>query len=131
MGENGDTVRRFAEAFAERDNDAAFALLHEEVELHPIRARLEGGSYSGHDGYLAVLAMFDEDWENLSLELDEVREGDETAVAVGRLTARGRVSGVDLDVPLALRYEFRDGRISKIESYSDPAEALAAAAIDD
>ena len=74
--------------------------------------------------------MFDEDWKDLQLQLDDLYEGEGTAVAVGRLIARGRVSGVDLDVPLALSYEFRDGRISKIQTHSDPAEAFAAAGID-
>ena len=126
---HADTVRKFADAFAERDNDTAFALLHEDVELHPIRAQLEGGSYRGHDGYLEVLALFDEDWEDLRLELDDLHEGNGKAVAIARLIARGRVSGIDLDVPLALLYEFRDGRISRIQSYSDQAEALAAIGI--
>ena len=128
--QHADTVRKFADAFAERDHDAAFALLHEDVVLAPLRAQLEGGSYSGHDGYLEVLALFDEDWENLQLVLDELHEGSGMVVAVGHLIARGRVSGVDLDVPLALRYEFRDDRISRIETYSDASQALEAAGID-
>lgn len=75
--------------------------------------------------------MFDEDWENLELALDDLHEGNEKVVAAGRLIARGRVSGIDLDVPLALLYGFREGRISSIRSYGDLSEALAAAGIDE
>ena len=68
--------------------------------------------------------------ENFKLALDDLYEGNGMVVAAGRLVARGRVSGVDLDVPLALRYEFRDGLISRIQSYGEPSQALADAGID-
>ena len=48
-------------------------------------------------------------------------------VVLGRLVARGRTSGVDLDVPIGHLWELRDGEIVRMRTFSDPDEALRAA----
>ena len=44
--------------------------------------------------------------------------------------SRGRTSGIELDVPLGWVWEFRDGRIVRIHSYSEPADAFRDAGIE-
>ena len=131
MESHEEAVRRFADAFERRDIGAAFELLDPEAELLPIRAQLEGATYRGHDGYRDLVADFDQDWEGLRLVFEELRESGDRVVASGRMVARGRASGVDLDVPLALLYRFSGDKIVRIESFTDPAEALRAAGIDE
>ena len=130
MPGNAEVVERLADAFERGDLEASLACLDPEVELQPIRARLEGTSYVGHEGWRRMLADWDSDWEGLRLEQRELHEKGDTVVAVGRFTARGRTSGVELDVPLGLLYRLRAGKIVSVESYSDPDEALRAAGID-
>ena len=127
MAGKAEVVQRFSEAFAAGDKEAALACLHPEVELLPLRARLEGTSYSGHDGYLQVLALFEQDWADLQLLPEQIDEVGERAFAKGRIRAVGKTSGIQLDVPLVLVYEFRDGLISRLESFDDPEAALRAA----
>jgi uncharacterized protein len=123
---NVEVVERLIKAFEERDQEAAFAELDPEVELLPIRAQLEGTSYRGHDGYRRLVADFDEDWEDLRLLPERIRESGDRVVVSGRMVASGRASGIELDIPLALLYELRNGKVVRLESFSDPDEALEA-----
>jgi uncharacterized protein len=130
MSANTELVERLARAFENEDTDAAMACLDPEVELLPIRAQLDRTSYFGHDGYRQVVTDFAADWEGLRLVQEELHGAADRVVAVGRLRAKGKTSGVDLDVPLALLYDIRDGLVTRIQSFSDPDEALRAAAIE-
>jgi ketosteroid isomerase-like protein len=126
-----EVVERLSKAFDAGDTATALDCLHPDIEFLPIRAQLDRSSYRGHEGYLKVLADFEEDWEGLHLVQEDVREAGDRVVATGRLVAKGRGSGVELDVPLGLLYEFRDGKVVRLESFSDPDEALRAAGIED
>jgi len=127
---NTEVVERLADAFEREDMEGSLACLDPEVQLHPIRARLEGTSYVGHEGWRRMLADWDSDWEGLRLEHRKLHEKGDLVVAVGRFTARGRTSGVELDVPLGLLYRLREGKIVRVESFTEPDQALRAAGID-
>jgi hypothetical protein len=130
MSANTEVVERLIKAFEDGDIEAALAELHPEVEFLPIRAQLEGTSYRGHDGYRRVIADFEEDWEDLRLPPERIHEAGDRVVVSGRMVARGKASGVELDIPLALLYELREGKVVRIESFSDPDEALRAAGVE-
>jgi hypothetical protein len=48
---------------------------------------------------------------------------------MGRFRARGRASGVDLDVPLGVFTRLRRGKIVYTRFFSEPEEALEAAGL--
>jgi hypothetical protein len=50
-------------------------------------------------------------------------------IGAGRFRARGRTSGLDLNVPLGVIGAVRNERIVYGRMFSDPAEALAAAGL--
>jgi ketosteroid isomerase-like protein len=125
--ENLKSVRRLTAAFNARDLDGFLADLHPEVEFHSLRAQLEGRPYVGHEGARKMFADFDEDWDYLHLELDEFRDTEHAVVGVGRLISRGRASRVDLDVPVAFMWRFRDGKVVYGKVFSDRSDALRAA----
>ena len=58
------------------------------------------------------------------------RVGDRLLVT-GRWNARGKESGVDLDVPASWVVEVRDGRIAYWQTYTDHAEARRGAGLDE
>jgi ketosteroid isomerase-like protein len=130
VGANAEVVERLINAFSEGDVDAALAELDPEVELVPIRAQLEGTDYRGHEGYRRVLADFEEDWEELRLIPEQLRESGDRVLVTGRMVARGKASGVELDIPLALLYQLRDRKVVRLESFADPDEGMRAAGID-
>ena len=115
------------DAWNRGDREAWLTLWDEEAEFYPLRAQLEGESYSGHEGLERFLAEMTEDWEEVRFEIEETRDAGEQVVGIGRFRARGRASGVDLDVPLGVFTRVRRGKIVYTRLFSEPAEALEAA----
>ena len=74
--------------------------------------------YRGYDGIRQwtadVLDSFDE-WD---MRLDQIRElGGERALAIGSVHVRGRGSGVDVNAPCAWLFDFRGGRMARMEIF--------------
>ncbi len=128
--ENVQIIRRLVEAFNDRDIDSVVQDMQPDVELHPLRAQLEGKAYRGHDGVREMLADFDQDWESIQVDAEEFRDADDEVVVLGRLRARGRASGIDLDVPMGFVWTLRDGKVVRIRSFSEQADALRAAGLE-
>jgi hypothetical protein len=71
--------------------EAALAGWDEDCEWRPDAATLvEGTSFRGHDGLRSYFSMISEVMQSVDIDLDEVRVIGETAVALGRVRARGR-----------------------------------------
>jgi ketosteroid isomerase-like protein len=127
--ENVEIALAAVEAWNRGNREAWMALWDEEAEFYPLRAQLEGEPYWGHDGMERFLAEVAEDWEEVSFEIDETRDAGEQVVGIGRFRARGRASGVDLNVPLGVLTRMRRGKIVYTRLFSEPAEALEAAGL--
>ena len=125
--ENVEIARRAFDAWNRGDTEAWIEAWDEQAEFRPMRALLEGDAYRGHAGLRRFVAEMSEEWEGFRFEVEEIRDAGELLVATGRVKARGRVSGVDLDVPLALVGSARGGKITFARFYSSPGEALKAA----
>jgi ketosteroid isomerase-like protein len=50
---------------------------------------------------------------------------------LGQVEGRGNGSGVPVNMPLAQVYDFRDGKVCRIRSYLDHAEALKAVGLEE
>jgi ketosteroid isomerase-like protein len=130
MSEESVEIARAAfESWNRGDYEAWIEAFDEEAEFIPMRAQLEGRSYHGHDGLHRFIDEMFEEWEQVRFEVDEIREGERYMAAFGRVRARGRASGVDLDVPLALVGTVRNSKIAYARFYADRAGALAAAGL--
>jgi ketosteroid isomerase-like protein len=127
--ENVELVRSAFAAWNRGDLDAWLDHWDEQAQIYPLRAQLEGRAYNGHEGLRRFLADMAEDWEGLRFEMDEIREADEQIVGSGRFQARGRVSGIELDVPLGVIGVVRKGKLVYARFFSDPADAIAAAGL--
>lgn len=121
---NIEVIRRLVEAFNARDLDTMLEYVQPDAQLHPLRARLEGKAYRGHEGLREMLADFDEDWEFVQMDPEELRDAGDTVVVLGRLRARGRTSGAELDVPMGFVWRLQDGKAAYAETFSDPEDAL-------
>jgi ketosteroid isomerase-like protein len=124
--EHVDAVRRNLEAWHVGDLDAWLGTAHPDVEwVSEIARRVENPDqvYRGHDG----LRHYWDDWHSVwdvTIDVEEIRDLGDTAVALGRVRALGEASGVDLDGPIALVYEFEDGLIRWARAYLDQQQAL-------
>ncbi len=127
--ENLEIALAAVDAWNRGDREAWMALWDEEAEFYPLRAQLEGECYRGHNGLERFLGEMAEDWEDVRFEIDEARDAGEQVVGIGRFQARGRASGVDLNVPLGVFTRVRRGKIVYTRLFSEPAEALEAAGL--
>ena len=127
--ENVEIALAAVDAWNRGDREAWLVLWDEEAEFYPLRAQLEGESYSGHRGLTRFLAEMTQDFEEVRFEIEETRDAGEQVVGVGRFRARGRASGVDLNVPLGVLTRIQRGKIVYTRLFSEPADALEAAGL--
>ena len=92
-----------------------------------IAATVEGGSVQGHDEFRRFFADLEETWETFRIEVDELREVGDRIMGIGRLTARGRASELELDQPIYTVLWFRGDRVARMQSFLDREAADAAA----
>ncbi|MGH2993388.1 MAG: nuclear transport factor 2 family protein [Solirubrobacterales bacterium] len=104
-------MRGAIEAWNRGDFDAWIGTWDERAEFHPLRAQSKGRAYHGHDGLRRFVAEMAAEWEEVRFEVDEIRGAGEQVVATGRVRARGRASGAERGVPLALVGVVRDKRV--------------------
>lgn len=80
---------------------------------------------------LAVLRRGEGDGgeEGLRWEVEEVRDGDDWVLALGRIRGRGRGSGVDVGAHGGWLATFRDGVITHFQTFPERGHALEAAGL--
>jgi len=86
------------------------------------------GVHRGHEGYLSVWQRLNEVWD-LRFETEEVIDFGDRLLAVGRVTAQGRRTGIALDAPLFSVITIRRGLFARQQDFSDRDEALEAAGL--
>jgi len=124
--ENVEIMRSAIEAFNRRDGPRFGAQLADDAEIVPVRAALEGTVYRGPDAAEQYCAAVEESWENLEWEVEEVRDGGDWVVALGRIRGEGRGSGAAIDARAGWVARFQDGLITTFRTYPDRADALEA-----
>jgi ketosteroid isomerase-like protein len=130
--ENVRTAERLMAAVHRRDVDGLAGVTTPDLEWFPVfAAHVEGDVYRGRDGIARFLGEVDETWEEFRPVVAEYRDLGDRVLGLGRLKTRGRGSGVPIDSPWGGVYDFRDGRVSRIRTYLDHAEALRAAGLSD
>jgi ketosteroid isomerase-like protein len=98
--------------------------LHPEIVTVPFGAAMEGRAYRGPQ---EVMGWWREEilqsWDSFEVLPDEfLRVGDRLLVT-GRWKARGKESGVELDIAASWVLEVRDGKIAYWQTYTDHAQA--------
>ena len=124
-------ARRVHEAFNVRDMDALVADLAPDVEWFPLMARLEGAVYRGVDQVIAWIRDLDKDWAEFRTCPREFTHIGDAVLAAGTWEAVARTSGLRLDAqPAMWLSHFRDGKVIRHETFTDPDEAYRAAGLE-
>jgi ketosteroid isomerase-like protein len=130
--ENVDTVRRSLDAYEAGDIEGMLSFMDPDGEIYSaIIGGAEGKVYRGHAGFRSWFAETQVAFEALSTELTEFRDLGDRVLGFGRVRAKGRESGVELDSATGWLFTLRDGKIVRAEGYLDPAKALEAAGLPD
>jgi uncharacterized protein len=125
--ENVEVVERLAPAFNRRDLSAFFELLDPDVEWVPLLAVLEGRVYRGHEEVRKWIEDLAADWEFFEVYYDELHDLGDQVLALGGWRGRGRASGVELgDRPATWLLDLQGGKVTRLQTFTDRAEALEA-----
>jgi uncharacterized protein len=127
--DNVATAQRIYEARNRGDIDAVLAECHPDVTWHPHLATLGGRPIHGHAEVRRYMESLKEDWVGFRHEPEKFLDAGDKVVAFLNTLARGRGSGVDVEVPVAHVLSFRDGKCLGYVSYHDRDEALRVAGL--
>jgi ketosteroid isomerase-like protein len=129
--ENVELVRRFVEAFNRRDVDSLAGHYDPDVELHEWPTAPGAASYRGVDGVRSALDSWFEVWDWMRVEIvDLVDLGDRVLVTLDQ-RAKGKGSEVEVEIRSFNVYSFRDGKVIRMELFTEREPALAAAGLTD
>jgi ketosteroid isomerase-like protein len=129
--ENVEIAWRAVEAFNRTfaaGTDDFFELLDDDVEWVSITALLDGTAYRGRDAVRKWIDDLRRDWETYEVAWEEVRDlDDDRVLAIGSWNAVGRRSGVELHLQQAAwLVHFRNGKLIRLQTFSDRSDALEA-----
>lgn len=132
--ENVEVVRRVYDAAQRRDAAAILRLYDPEVELDGSRlplGQLIGESVRrGHEGLRAFFREVHEAWENLDYEVAEILDADDDrVVSVVTRRGRGRTSGAEAAMTVALVWTLRGGKVVRVAWFPTREDALDAAGL--
>jgi len=127
--ENVETIRSAIDAFNRRDLGALSDFCDEDFEFVSVLTAIdaEDATYRGANAWVDYFAAIDKMWEGWRVE--DIRlfdAGEDRAACLFRLVGRGRLSGVRVEREVGMAYRFREGKLWRVRSYPDPADALEA-----
>ena len=127
--ENVEVVEKGIEAFNSRDFDMLAALSDEDMEFVSVMAAVEAGvaTFRGPEAWTRYFGAMDESWDGWRVEGHEVFDaGDAHVAATFRIVGTGKRSGAPIEHEIGVAYTLRDGKLWRLRSYANPAEALEA-----
>jgi uncharacterized protein len=130
--ENVELIRRGYEAWNSGDAETALAMFDPDVEiLLATDAGTVWGldlqqSYRGVEGFMRFLGDFSDAWEEFRWEPVDYRDAGDRVLVLIHLTARGRGSGIELDVNMAHVCDVQADKVVRHETFMDPRDGLEA-----
>ena len=129
--ENVEIVLRGVDAMNRGDEETFKALWDARFEMRLVGAVGEPVSYVGADGVSEFFHDMGETWSDWSFEVERARDLDQHVLITGRQRGRGRGSGVEVDSPRACIVAVRDGAVTEIRYFTEPADALEAVGLEE
>lgn len=117
---NVEVVRRLFELYGSGGMEAALEVLDEEIVIViPPNMSAEPDSYHGHEGARRYFAGFEGMIEDVRYEALELIPEGEYVLARARLGGRGASSGLEVDLESVVVHTVEDGKVTRIEPYTD------------
>jgi uncharacterized protein len=126
--ERAEIVRRQWEAYNRGDMGAFLEPIDPDCEFHEDPAFPEAGVYRGPEEIAAYISQFREAMVDHSFEIEEVRDLGSAVIALLHERARGKASGVEVDIRPAFVCRFRGEKVVWARAYLDREQTLAEAA---
>src|SRR5919198_2003639 len=114
--ENVDALWMNLDTFRSGDFEGWIALFHEDADFIPQRAPIQG-RYRGHEALRGFVADNAESFDLFEPDYDDVRDLGDCVLALGRISIRGKGSGVEYEAPSALVVTYRDGKVARFQDF--------------
>jgi ketosteroid isomerase-like protein len=137
-GSTGDTGRAMSEENVEivrraiayeydgvGERAEAEAIFDPQVVLNPI----DEEASSGFDAMRADMERWASAFDELKVTVEEIIDAGDQVVVVAHHQGRGRQSGVEVDTRFYEVYTLREGKVARVDEYSEREEALEAAGL--
>ena len=126
--ENVEIVRQGWDAWLRGDLPALLGTFDPEVVWDTSHFRdWPESAYHGREGVERFLSEWLDVWDEYRVDLEDVIEvQDGRVVSVFRHRGKGRDSGVPMDLKMANIVTLREGKITRLDNYDTPGEALEA-----
>ncbi len=126
--ENVELVRRVYDLWNQGDIDAAMEMFDPEVVWHGYTHLPESGRRDGVDAVRAWVTDFAGAWGEIQVSVERLAEvGDDSVLALARMSGRGRDSGVAVTSGLdGHLWTIRAGRVAVVRMYQGSRAALEA-----
>jgi len=122
--ENVEIVLLGVAAMNRADAEAFIALCDARFEMRLVGAVGEPVRYTGAEGVRQFFRDMSESWAQWGFEVEEARDLDEHVLITGRQRGRGRVSGVEVGSVRACVVAVRNGVVTELHYFIEPADAL-------
>ena len=125
---NADVIRKLTQLWNAGDNEGVLELYTEDAVTQTGPSWPEQATSRGRDEIRAGMEEWQAAWETMKVSVESLEEvGADKVVAVGAWHIRGRVSGIEGEMPLFILFTIRDGRVARLEWFEDHDTAVAAA----
>src|SRR5436305_15342537 len=129
--ENVQIVRTTMEFFNLEGLDAIIDRFDPSFETTtPPSLSVEPDTYRGPDGVRRWWDAWEGTIDALRFELDEAIDAGDRVVAVTRMVARSRTTGIEFEQAVTMVWTIRDGRAARLDAYPTREEGLRAAGVD-
>ena len=125
--DNVELIRRGYQAYAQRDFQSVFALLHPDIEIYQTELLPWGGVYLGHEQARDFFRKLNDHTEGMPEPTNFISAGDDV-LAIGRLRGRVRTSRNPYDLAIVHMWSVKDGLIVRFAAYIDTPGMLSALA---
>ncbi|MGH2956984.1 MAG: nuclear transport factor 2 family protein [Solirubrobacterales bacterium] len=127
---NEEVVRGAIERFNSGDIEGSIAYWRPDGEFHELPYAPDAGTYRGHDGLRRFQKRVADAFDEVRYEIEElIEQGDRVFISV-RMKARGRDTGIPIDLSFFSVYEVDGGKLAVHRGFMERDEALRAAGIE-
>ncbi|MFN2612215.1 MAG: nuclear transport factor 2 family protein [Solirubrobacterales bacterium] len=106
------------------DITALIELLDPMIEWRPPEQGTLDEAYYGHQGVRKLFAQLTEAWDSFEHQPVKLVSGDQVTIVVTRLKLHAQASDVQVDEVWAYAVTVADGKISYVEMYTNPEQAI-------
>jgi ketosteroid isomerase-like protein len=128
--ENVELARHYFPAYEQGGLDGWAEFWHPDISWRAAEGALDDvGVFHGHDAMRRYYRQWEETFDVLSTEIEELIIAGDRVVAAVRWAGRMKGSDAEIEIHYAIVLSFRDGKISKGREYFNREEALEAAGL--